>query len=134
MNDEALRRIFESAKVIAAVGLSSKVERASYNVTKYLQSNGYRVIPVNPNETEVLGERAYPDLESVPEHIDVVQIYRNPDAVPPIVASAIAKGVRVIWMQDGAGNTEAAESARAAGATVVVDDCMMRQHARLFGK
>ncbi len=132
MTDEQIKKILEEAKVIASVGLSSKMERPSFGVCKYLQAHGYRIIPVNPGETEVLGEKAYPDLASVPEKVDLVQIFRNPDAVPAIVEDAIKIGAKVVWMQDGAGNSEAAKRAEEAGLVAVVDDCMMRQHRRLF--
>lgn len=131
MTDKELRDIFEETKIIAAVGLSSKPGRPSYGVCAFLALKGYRVIPVNPNETVVLGEKAYPDLASVPEKIDLVQIFRSPDAVPAVVEDAIRIGAKVVWMQDGAGNEAAAARARAAGLPVVVDDCMMRQYRRL---
>jgi len=131
MEDKDIRNILENTKVIAAVGLSSKPERPSHQVSRYMQEHGYRIIPVNPGESEVLGEPAYPDLASVPEPVDTVQIFRAPEHVPPIVDEAIRLGIKTIWMQDGAGHEEAAEKARAAGARVVVNDCMMRQHGRL---
>ena len=131
MNDEQLKKIFD-LKIIASVGLSSNPERPSHDVGSYLQARGYRIIPVNPKETEVLGERSYPDLEAVPGPVDIVQIFRRPEAVPEIVEAAIRKGAKVVWMQDGAGNPEAAKRAEAAGLTAVVDDCMMREHRRLF--
>jgi len=132
MDDSTLKRIFQDTKVIASVGLSNNPKRASGPVCAYLQKHGYRIIPVNPNETQVLGEKAYPDLKSVPEKVDVVQIFRNPDAVPAIVEDAIAIGAKVVWMQDGAGNPEAAKRAEEAGLIAIVDDCMFRQHSRLF--
>lgn len=132
MNDDGLKNLFEETKTIASVGLSNNPLRAGGRVCAYLQKQGYRIIPVNPKETEVLGEKAYPDLKSVPEKIDLVQIFRNPDAVPPIVEDAIAIGAKAVWMQDGAGNPEAAKRAEEAGLIAVVDDCMLRQHARLF--
>lgn len=128
MSQDELSQILNTAKTIAVVGLSSKPERPSNQVSQYMQAQGYRVIPVNPGETEVLGERSYPELSAVPEPIDVVQIFRAPEHVPPIVDEAIRLGIKVIWMQDGAGNEEAAAKAREAGLTVVVNDCMMRQH------
>ncbi|HTM68394.1 MAG TPA: CoA-binding protein [Candidatus Binatia bacterium] len=131
MNDADIRKILEEARVIASVGLSSKPGRPSYGVCAFLKLKGYRIIPVNPNETQVLGETSYPDLLSVPEKVDVVQIFRNPDAVPAIVEEAIKIGAKVVWMQDGAGNEEAAERARKAGLVAVVDDCMMREYRRL---
>jgi len=131
MDDQALKKLFEETKVIASVGLSNNPLRAGIRVCAYLQKQGYRIIPVNPNETSVLGEKAYPDLRSVPEKVDVVQIFRNPDAVPPIVEDAIAIGAKAVWMQDGAGNPEAAKRAEEAGLVAVVDDCMLREHGRL---
>ena len=132
MTDETLKKILSENKVVASVGLSSNPARASWRVAQYLLAHGYRIIPVNPNETEVHGQKAYPDLKSVPDKVDLVQVFRNPDAVPPIVEDAIAIGAKVVWMQDGAGNPEAAKRAEEAGLTAVVDDCMMRVHARLM--
>ena len=131
MTDQELKKLFEETKVIAAVGLSNNPARASGRVCRYLQQQGYRIIPVNPNETSVLGEKAYPDLKSVPEKVDLVQIFRNPDAVPEIVEDAIAIGAKAVWMQDGAGNAAAAKRAEEAGLAAVDDDCMLRQHGRL---
>lgn len=131
MTDKELRDIFEETKTIASVGLSSKPDRPSYGVCAFLKLKGYRIIPVNPNETQVLGETSYPDLASIPDKVDVVQIFRNPDAVPAIVEDAIRIGAKVVWMQDGAGNKDAAERAREAGLTAVVNDCMLRQYRRL---
>ncbi|MFA6603789.1 MAG: CoA-binding protein [Patescibacteria group bacterium] len=133
MTDAQLKKIF-AIKTIAAVGLSSNAARPSYGVCSYLQGRGYRIIPVNPNETEVLGEKAYPDLDAVPGPVEIVQIFRRPEAVPEIVEAAIRKGAQVVWMQDGAGNPDAARRAEAAGLLVVADDCMLRQHRRLFGE
>lgn len=132
MNDEEMKKLLDSTKTIASVGLSNTPGRASLGVCRYLQEAGYHIIPVNPNETEVLGEQSYPDLKSVPDKIDLVQIFRNPEAVPPIVEDAIAIGAKVVWMQDGAGNPEAAKHAEEAGLTAIVDDCMLREHARLL--
>lgn len=133
MTDQELKKLLEETKTIASVGLSSNPARASWRVTKYLVERGYRVIPVNPNETDVHGEKAYPDLKSVPDEVDLVQVFRNPDAVPEIVEDAIAIGAKAVWMQDGAGNAEAAKRAEEAGLAAVVDDCMLRVHARLLG-
>lgn len=132
MTDELLRKILEETKVVAAVGLSSNPARPSYGVCAYLQSHGYRIIPVNPNETEVLGEKAYPDLASLAVKPDLVQIFRKPEVVAQVVEAAIKVGAKVVWMQDGAGNTEAARRAEEAGLIAVEDDCMLRQHRRLF--
>lgn len=134
MTDEKLRKIFEESKTIASVGLSSKEDRPSYGVCAYLRLRGYHIIPVNPNEKQVLGEVSYPTLRDVPEMVDVVQIFRKPEHVPEIVEDAIAIGARVVWMQDGAGNLEAAQRAEDAGLAVVVDDCMLRQYRRLDGE
>ena len=131
MTDAELEKLFKETKTIAAVGLSSNPVRPSWRVCKYLQAEGYRIVPVNPNETEVLGETSYPNLKAVPEKIDLVQIFRNPEAVPTIIEDAIAVGAKVVWMQDGAGNPAAAKRAEEAGLAVIVDDCMLRQHARL---
>ncbi|MDD5251061.1 MAG: CoA-binding protein [Patescibacteria group bacterium] len=133
MSDEQIRDILTNYRTIASVGLSSKPDRPSFGVASYLKEKGYRVIPVNPNETEVLGEKAYPDLESVPEPVEIVQIFRRSEAVPEIVEAAIRRGAKVVWMQDGAGNPDAAKRAEAAGLVAVVDDCMMREHRRLLG-
>jgi len=127
----AIDELLRSARTIAVVGLSSNRFRPSHGVSKYMQSQGYRIIPVNPRETEVLGEQAYADLESVPEKIDIVNIFRRPDAVPPIVESAIRIGARVVWMQEGVWHPEAAERARAAGLYVVMDRCILKDHQRL---
>jgi predicted CoA-binding protein len=126
-----LSEIFESARTIAVVGVSSKRYRPSYGVTEYMQRAGYRIIPVNPQETEVLGEKSYPDLESVPEPVDIVDIFRRSEFVPDIVDAAIRKGVKVIWMQEGVIHEEAARRAEAAGVTVIMDHCILKEHRRV---
>lgn len=123
--------ILQSARTVAIVGLSGKRYRPSFGVAEYLKREGYRVIPVNPEETEVLGEKCYPDLDSVPDEIDVVDIFRRPEFVPEIVEAAIRKGVKVIWMQEGVFHEEAARRAREAGLTVVMDRCILKDHRRL---
>jgi uncharacterized protein len=133
MTDEQLRDIYKKYHVIATVGLSSKADRPSLGVATFLKSKGFRIIPVNPNENEVLGEKSYPDLGAVPDKFDIVQIFRRPEHVPAIVETAIKKGAKVVWMQDGAGNPEAAKRAEEAGLVAVVDDCMYREYLRLFG-
>jgi len=133
MDEATLKDILTRYRTIVSVGLSSNTARPSHGVCRYLRSRGYRIIPVNPGETAVLGEKAYPDLESVPGNVELVQIFRAPEHVPAIVESAIAKGAKVVWMQDGAGNAEAAKRAEEAGLIAVVDDCMTRVHRRLFG-
>ena len=123
--------ILQSARTVAVVGLLGKRYRPSYGVAEYLKREGYRVIPVNPEETEVLGEKCYPDLDSVPGDIDVVDIFRKPEFVPEIVEAAIRKGAKVIWMQEGVIHEEAARRAREAGLTVVMDRCILKDHRRL---
>jgi len=123
--------ILRSARTVAVVGLSGKRYRPSYGVAEYLKREGYRVIPVNPEETEVLGEKCYPDLDSVPGEIDVVDIFRRSEFVPEIVEAAIRKGTKVIWMQEGVIHEEAARRAREAGLTVVMDRCILKDHRRL---
>jgi predicted CoA-binding protein len=132
-SDNELKDILLSAKTIASVGLSSNPQKESYGIDLYLQEQGYRIIPVNPTAKEVLGEKAYPDLESVPERIDVVQVFRRPEDVPPVVESAIKVGAKVVWMQEGIVNEAAAQKARAAGLQVVMDACMRATHQRLIG-
>jgi len=131
--DQMLKGILLSAKTIASVGLSSNPAKESYGIVAYLKGQGYRIIPVNPTTTEVLDEKAYPDLESVPEKIDVVQVFRKPEDVPPVVDSAIKVGAKVVWMQEGIVNEEAAQKARDAGLQVVMDACMRATHQRLIG-
>ena len=121
-----------AAKTIAVVGLSEKPHRDSFGVARYLQAHGYRIIPVNPAVTQVLGERAYPDLGSIPAdiRIDVVDIFRKPEFIAAIVDQAIARGAGSVWMQLGLANNAAAQKARAAGLNVVMDRCMEVEHAR----
>ncbi len=131
-DDATLRRILTEARVIAVVGLSADPARPSHQVASYLQRQGYRIIPVNPTIPEVLGEPSYPDLLSVPEPVDVVDIFRPARYVPEIVEQAIAKGAKVIWMQLGVIHFEAAQRAREAGLLVVMDRCMKIEHQRLI--
>jgi predicted CoA-binding protein len=123
--DEILR----NCRTIAVVGLSSNPTRPSYRVASYMQAQGYRVIPVNPNETKVLGEPSYPSLASVPGTIDLVDIFRKSEDVLPIVEEAIARGAKAIWMQEGVVNEEAAARAAQAGLPVVMDRCWRKEHA-----
>jgi len=125
---DPISKILGEAETIAVIGLSSNPARPSHDVAEYLQRNGYRIIPVNPNEQEVLGERAYPDLASVPGPVDIVDIFRRPEFVPEIVKQAIAKGAKVVWMQPGTENYDAAETAEAAGLKTVVGMCLRVQH------
>jgi len=128
-----ISRLLRESKTIAVVGLSSRPTRPSNGVARYLQRAGYRVIPVNPRETEVLGERCYARLEDVPERVDIVDVFRRSEHVPGIVESAIGIGAKAVWMQDGVHHEESARKAEAAGLMVVMDDCMLRRHAALFG-
>ncbi|MGD0301050.1 MAG: CoA-binding protein [Bryobacteraceae bacterium] len=123
--------LLRRSRTIAVVGLSSKKFRPSYGVAEYMQTQGYRIIPVNPNESEVLGEKTYRSLEDVPEHIDIVDIFRRSEFVGPIVDSAIRLGANAIWMQEGVVHEEAAKKARAAGLAVVMDRCILKEHMRL---
>lgn len=128
--EDPISEILKTSKTIAVVGLSSRRMRPSYGVAEYLQSAGYRIIPVNPNETEVLGEKSYARLEDVPERVDIVDIFRRSEFVPDIVESAIRIGTRAVWMQEGVLHTEAAERARRAGLLVFMDICIAKEHAR----
>jgi predicted CoA-binding protein len=120
--------ILTKYKRIAVVGLSSNPARPSYQVTQYIQSVGYQIVPVNPNETDVLGEPSYASLEEVPQKIDIVNIFRRAEEVPPVVDAAIRAGAKVIWMQLGIASEAAAEKARAAGIAVVMDACILVEH------
>jgi hypothetical protein len=124
----SIKEILEKYKTIAVVGLSSQTWRPSYGVTEYMQKAGYRIIPVNPNEVQVLGEKAYPTLDDVPEPFEIVDIFRRPEYVPDIVEAAIRRGARVIWMQQGVVNEAAAARARSAGLDVVMDRCILQDH------
>ena len=132
-DSDAVAQILRGAKTIAVVGLSSNPMRASHGVAEYLQNAGYRIIPVNPNETEVLGEKAYARLEDVPEAVDIVDVFRRAEEVPAVAQSAIGIGAKVLWMQLGIENAGAAEKARAAGLVVVEDSCLMVEHKRRRG-
>jgi predicted CoA-binding protein len=127
---ETIKHILGTAHTIAVVGLSSDESRAGYYVPAYLQMHGYRIIPVNPYLDDALGEQAYPDLKSIPEPVDLVLIFRRPEAVPPFVDDAIDIGANAVWMQLGIVNRPAAERARAAGLQVVMDACMLVEHRR----
>jgi len=133
--DADLRGVLSTARTIAVVGLSDKPDRDSNEVARYLQSQGYRIVPVNPMLTEVLGEKAYPSLSAIPPDVkvDIVDVFRRSDQVPPIVDEAIARGDKVVWMQLGVENAAAAAKAKAAGMTVFEDLCIMVQHRRLRG-
>ncbi|MBM3215070.1 CoA-binding protein [Candidatus Poribacteria bacterium] len=129
MNDpREIAEILQRFRTIAVVGLSPNPERPSHRVAKYLQEHGYRVVPVNPMTDAVLGERSHPDLESVPEPIDVVDVFRRSEEVPDIVESAIRIGAKAVWMQEGVVHEAAAQRALDAGLRVVMDRCMLKEH------
>ena len=120
------------AKSIAVVGMSPRPARPSHYVAKYLMEQGYKIFPVNPVVDEVLGIKCYPDIVSIPEVVDMVDIFRRSSQVPPVVDDAIAAGARFIWMQDGVVHEGAAAKARAAGMSVVMDNCTLREHSRIY--
>jgi predicted CoA-binding protein len=130
----AVQHVLHSAKTIAIVGLSANQLRASYFVGYYLKRHGYDVIPVNPRETEILGERSYPSLLDVPTRVDVVNVFRAPDALPGIARDAAAIGAGALWCQFGVINTEGAQIAEDAGLTVIMDRCLKVEHARYVGR
>jgi uncharacterized protein len=133
MSAETARKILENYRTFAVVGCSSDPGRPSNDVARFLKSRGYRVIPVNPNETEVLGERCYPDLRSIPEPVEVVDIFRRSDEAGPHVDEAIEVGATAVWMQLGVIDTAAAKRAEEAGLDVVMDRCPAIDHPRFFG-
>jgi predicted CoA-binding protein len=131
--DPNLKRLFETVRTIAVVGCSPRPERAGHYVAKYLQDLGYRIIPVNPNASEILGEKCYASLRDIPEPVDMVDIFRRAEDLPPIVEDAIAIGAKFIWIQLGIVNDEAAKRALGAGIEVVMDRCPKIDYPRLFG-
>lgn len=131
--EEIIRKILTTAKRIAVVGLSPDEGRPSHGVARYLMEKGYEILPVNPNCKEVFGKRCYKNLLEVPGKVDVVDIFRRSDAVPPIVEEAIQIKAKAIWMQEGVINEEAAQKARNAGMDVVVDRCMLKEHRKIGG-
>lgn len=133
MIEDAIAQLLQSARTIAVVGLSSSPLRPSHGVAAYMQSHGYKIVPVNPEVTNVLGEKAYASLLDVPEKIDIVDIFRRSEFVPPVVEQAIQLKVPAIWMQEGVIHTQAAEKARRAGIFVVMDRCILKEHHAKFG-
>jgi uncharacterized protein len=125
---DPITQLLRQSKSIAVVGLSSNPARPSHQVAAYLQSAGYRIIPINPNESEVLGQKSYPRLEDVPEPIDIVDVFRRPANVPPIADSAIAIHAKVLWLQQQITHPASAEKARAAGLLVIEDACLLIEH------
>ena len=131
-NDADMIEMLRGARTIAVVGLSGKRLRPSYGVAAYMQQHGYRIIPVNPAETEVLGEKAYATLSDVPYKIDIVDVFRRPEAVPEVVDEAIQLGLPYLWLQEDVVHEEAADRARTAGMKVVMDRCILKEHRRLM--
>jgi predicted CoA-binding protein len=125
---EEIKAILESNKTVAIVGLSPKPERDSHKVAKYLKEHGYKIVPVNPGQKEILGERCYPDLGAIPFLVDIVDIFRKPEAIPAIVDEAVEIGAKVIWMQLGIAHNQAADKARKAGLDVVMSKCIKIEH------
>jgi predicted CoA-binding protein len=132
MDDDKIAALLSSARTLAVVGLSKKPWRPSFGVSSYMQQQGYRILPVNPNIAEVLGEPAYRRLEDIPEKIDIVNIFRRSEFVGPIVDASIKLGVRAIWMQEGVADEQAAARAQAAGIDVVMNRCILKYHRRLL--
>jgi predicted CoA-binding protein len=132
MTDSDIAELLRTSKTIAVVGLSSNPMRPSLGVSRFLQRHGYRIIPVNPNETEVLGERAYASLRDVPDPIDIVDVFRRPARVPEVVEAAIGRNIKCIWMQEGVVNATAKAQAEAAGIPVVMDRCILKEMSRLL--
>lgn len=132
MNDAEIKKLFQEAKTIAVVGLSNNPMRASFGVARFLQRQGYRIVPVNPNEKEVLGERAYATVSEVPEGVDIVDVFRRSEHVPAVVDDVLQKGTNCIWMQEGVVNEAAAKKAETAGIPVVMDRCILKEMARLL--
>jgi predicted CoA-binding protein len=124
-------KMIRNGKTIAVVGLSSRRSRPSYGVSEYMQAQGYRIIPVNPNESEILGEKSYATLEEIPDRVDIVDIFRRSDAVAEVVDSAIKIGAKGIWMQEGVVDEVSAAKARAAGMEVVMDHCILKEHMKM---
>ncbi len=130
--EDIIPKVLKESKTIAIVGLSPHPERSSYQVARYLKEHGYKIIPVNPAVTEVLGKKSYPSLLDIPEPVDVVDVFRHAADIPPIVEDAIAIGARVVWLQEGIIHEESAQRAKSAGLKVVMDHCMMKEHRRHY--
>jgi predicted CoA-binding protein len=134
MTEEDIRNILLTTKTIAVVGMSTKPRRPGQDVPLYLKAHGYKIIPVNPKATEIAGMKAYPDLLSIPEKVDVVEIFMRPEEIPPVVEDAIKIGAKVVWMQEGIVNQAAADRAEQAGLIAVQDMCMRVAHRYFFGQ
>jgi uncharacterized protein len=131
VNQVDISELLKSSRTIAVVGLSSNSLRPSYGVSAYMQRSGYRIIPVNPVEKEILGEKCYASLQDIPEPVDIVDVFRNPEAAVPIARDAVAIGAKCLWLQEGVINQEAADIAAAAGLSVVMDHCILKKHREL---
>ncbi|PIW09799.1 MAG: CoA-binding protein [Comamonadaceae bacterium CG17_big_fil_post_rev_8_21_14_2_50_60_13] len=129
---DTLRRVLRNSHTIAVVGLSAEPDRPSYRVAKYLQAHGYRIVPVNPKHPEILGEKSYPDLASIPFAVDMVDVFRKAQDCVSVAQQAVAIGAKVLWLQLGVVNDEAQQVAQAAGLTVVMDRCVKIDHANLL--
>ncbi len=129
---EEIKAILERYNTVAIVGLSPKPQRDSHKVAKYLKENHYRIVPVNPGQKEILGEKCYPDLKTIPFPIDVVDIFRKPEAIPPVVDNAIEIGAQAVWMQMGLAHNQAADKARKAGLQVVMNKCIKIEHMNML--
>jgi predicted CoA-binding protein len=136
MSPDQVKQILLDTKTIAVVGMSTKPNRPSQNVPKYLMEHGYKIVPINPNADEILGEKAYPNLTAIPQdiHIDTVQVFLHSEDVPPVVEDAIKIGAKVVWMQEGVRNEAAAKRAQEAGLMVVQDRCMRAAHRFFFAE
>lgn len=131
-DESTIRDLMESSKTIAVVGLSSNESRDSHGVAKYLKENGYRIIPVNPKEDKILGEKSYASLADIPESVDIVDVFRKPEAATQIADEAVEIGAKALWLQLGVINDQAAQKAQSAGLTVVQDKCLKVMHHKLF--
>ena len=128
---DEIKSILKNYKTIAVVGLSDNPERPSFHVAEYLKSKGYRIIPVNPSAAVILGEKAYPNLKAIPEPVDIVDVFRKPEALPEITDEAIAIKAKVLWMQEGIVHNISADKARKAGLQVVMNKCILKEHMRI---
>lgn len=127
-SDDQIKELLIKYKTVAVIGLSSDEGRPSYGVSRYMQRCGYKIIPVNPKEKEILGEKVYPSLSAIPEKVDIVDIFRRSEFVPPVVEEAVKIGAKVIWMQEGVVNQAAAQFAAQQGIVVVMDKCIFKEH------
>lgn len=135
INDDAtLTQLLRTVRTVASVGVSTNEDKPSHGIFSYLKAHGYNMVPVNPTAATIEGNKSYPDLLAIPQKVDVVQVFRKPEDVPPVVEQAIQIGAKVVWMQEGVINEAAAKRAEAAGLQVVMDRCMRQTHIRLLGE